>query len=334
MMKDTICDGYCVLLCAHNGANYLTEQLESIVRQSIPPARVMFFDDLSSDDTLAIARVFEDQIPGEFVKLEKRRGGAAGAFDALLSYAARSPIAYSHYFLCDQDDIWEPFKAARLLSQITRVPAGKPGLVHSELSCFGNAAAGRAFLHESLGHVVFESSPAHPLSTLLFENVVVGASAAFNHALLQLAVPMPLSAYMHDWWLAIVCVAHGGEIHYIREPLVRYRIHNNSTVGRSGNFLHALPRRLKALCRGMSDPWLRNVSDQLLGLPFGASELPVLHFEPLLSESQTLLRDASASRRFRAWLQLRQHRIWAVASKDTYYKTRLFTDHVVRKAAS
>ncbi|WP_046114690.1 glycosyltransferase [Aquincola tertiaricarbonis] len=333
MTLPTLIDGYCVLLCAHNGAAYLAEQLKSILGQTIAPARIQFFDDGSRDGTLAVAQSFADRLPLEFVELDKRRGGAAGAFAALLHHAAESPIAYAHYFLCDQDDSWEPFKAARLLERLARVPSGTPGLVHSELSCFGNAAAGRTFLHESLGHVIFESSPARPLRTLLFENIVVGASLAFNRALLERALPMPLSAFMHDWWLAIACVAHGGEIRYVSEPLVRYRIHDSSTVGRSGNLLHALPRRLKALRCGLSDPWLRSVSDQLLGLPFGGTGLPAAFFEPMLSETQTLFRDTSALRRYRAWSALRQHRIWAVASKDAYYKTRLFTDHVVRQAA-
>ena len=333
MMFSTSNIGYCVLLCAHNGAAYLAEQLESIQAQTIVPARILFFDDGSRDGTLAVAQGFTDSLPIEFVQLHKRRGGAAGAFDALLHHAAQATVAYAHYFLCDQDDIWEPLKAARLLEQLARVPAGTPALVHSELSCFGDAAAGRTFLHKSLGHTYLESSPAQPLRTLLFENVVVGASAAFNHALLQHAVPMPLSAFMHDWWLAIVCVAHGGEISYLSEPLVRYRIHDNSTVGRSGSFLFALPRRLKALRRGISDPWLRHVSDQLLGLPFGAPTLPVRQFEPLLSESRMLLSDASLRHRFRAWHLLRRNRIWAVAYKDTYYKTRLFADYVLGNGA-
>lgn len=334
MAFSTTNSGYCVLLCAHNGASYLAEQLESIRGQDIPPARILFFDDGSRDGTLAVAQSFTDSLPIEFVQIDKRRGGAAGAFDALLQHTAQAMVTYAHYFLCDQDDIWAPSKAARLLAQLAHVPVGTPGLAHSELSCFGNAAAGRTFLHDSLGHVSFESSPTQPLRTLLFENVVVGASTAFNHALLERAVPMPLTAYMHDWWLAIACVAHGGEIHYVSEPLVRYRIHDKSTVGRSGNFLHALPRRLKALRRGISDPWLRSVRNQLLELPFGGTALPATYFEPMLSESQTLFCDTSAYHRFRAWCQLRQHKIWAVASKDAYYKTRLFTDYVIRKTVT
>lgn len=330
-IKATI-DGYCVLLCAHNGAAFLTEQLDSILQQGVAPARVMFFDDNSTDDTLAVARRFQHRLPIEFVKLDKRRDGAVGAFDAMLTHIAALPTAFAYYLLCDQDDIWEPFKASRLLEKLARVPTGTPALVHSELSCFGDAAAGRSLLHESLGHFDLASSAARPLRTLLFENVVVGASAGFNHALLERAVPIPLFAFMHDWWLAIACVAHGGEILYVRDPLVRYRIHDHSAMGRSGNLMHALPRRLKALRRGMSDPWLRNVTEQLLGVCFGAPMMPGQQFEPILSEIQTLLRDPSTFRRFRAWRLLCQERIWAVAYKDQYYKTRLFTDCVIQRA--
>jgi len=329
MNNKVIHDGYCVLLCAHNGANYLSEQLESIVRQSVAPARVLFFDDRSSDETLAIACRFKDVLPLDFVQLEKRRDGAAGAFESILNYAAQASATYGAYLLCDQDDIWEPFKAARLLERLAVVPASTPALVHSELKCFGNSAAGREFLHLSLGHGHVESTPAMPLQSLLFENVVVGASAAFNSALLECAVPMPFSAFMHDWWLAIVCVAHGGEIHYLSEALTRYRIHGKSTVGRAGNFLHALPRRLKALRSGGVDPWLFTVSEQLKGLPFGPGALPEIFFEPLLTESRALFMQSSLRLRYQAWRCLRRHRIWSVAAKDIYYKTRLFTDFVV-----
>lgn len=334
MTDKALNDGYCVLLCAHNGAAHLEEQLESILHQEVAPAQVLFFNDNSSDDTLAVAQGFADRLPIEFVQLNKRRSGAAGAFDAILDHAARSSTTWGHYFLCDQDDIWEPSKAARLLGRLACVPAGTPGLVHSELTCFGNAASGRELLHRSLGHVDLESTPARPLRTLLFENVVVGASTAFNRTLLERAMPMPLSAFMHDWWLAIACVAHGGEIHYVSEPLVRYRIHDHSTIGRSGSFLDALPRRLKALRRGLSDPWLRSVSDQLAGLPFGDSALPTYFFEPLVNEARALFEGAGALSRYTAWRRLRRQRIWAVWAKDIYYKTRLFTDHVLGHVTS
>ena len=322
-------DGYCVLLCAHNGSAYLAEQLNSIARQEPSPARIVFFDDASTDETHAVAHCFVGVLPIIFVQLEKRRDGAAGAFEAILLYAAESPESFATYFLCDQDDIWESCKAARLIECLAQAPIGRPVLVHSELKCFGDAVAGREYLHQSLGHTRGDSTPEQPLQNLLFENVVVGASTAFNHTLLQCAMPMPLSAFMHDWWLAIACVAHGGEIRYLPEALTRYRIHSKSTVGRAGSFLHALPHRLKALRRSTADPWLHVVKEQLNGLPFGTETLPARFFEPLVSKSLALFRQPSRGLRFKAWLSLRKRRVWSVGSKDAYYKTRLFTDYVI-----
>lgn len=329
MQTVTMIDGYCVLLCAHNGGAFLAEQLDSIARQDIKPAAILFFDDGSVDETAAVAQRFSKSLPLQFVKLQKRRAGAAGAFDVILNHAAYASNAYAAYLLCDQDDIWEPNKAARLLEVLGRVTAGVPSMVHSELKCFGPASGGRSFLHESLGHHSFESTPDQPLRTLLFENVVVGASAAFNHALLARSAPMPLGSFMHDWWLAIACVAHGGFLQYLPEPLTRYRIHGGSTVGRAGNLLYALPRRIQALANGLADPWLRSVHNQLMALPFGQPELPSEYFQPLLAEVLALCGDPSFKKRLDAWRQLRQRRIWAVASKDAYYKARLFTDYVV-----
>lgn len=329
MNRESFHDGYCVLLCAYNGAAYLAEQLDSIARQSLPPARVLFFDDSSSDDTLTVARAFAGLLPITFVQVEKRRSGAAGAFEAILTYAAHSQELFEFYLLCDQDDIWGAHKAARLVAVLAKAPEGHPALVHSELACFGEAAAGRDYLHQSLGHIRADSSPVRPLQSLLFENVVVGASAGFNCALLERATPMPLSAFMHDWWLAIVCVAHGGQIHYLAEALTRYRIHGKSTVGRSGNFVHALPHRLKALRGGVADPWLRTVGKQLQGLPFGQDILPEVFFESLLTESRALFQSSSFLIRYRAWRSLIKYRLWSVMSKDVYYKIRLFTDYVV-----
>lgn len=330
MHAEVLIEGYCVLLCAHNGASFLAEQLQSIVDQEVQPARVIFFDDGSVDETSAVAQQFCVSLPLEIVHLTKHRPGAAGAFDAILSYSAQSSDAFSAYVLCDQDDIWEPYKARRLMEELALIPAKTPALIHSELKCFGPASGGKTYLHDSLGHQIFESTPDAPLMTLLFENVVVGASTAFNRELLIRAVPMPLGAFMHDWWLAIVCVAHGGVIRYLSEALTHYRIHNNSTVGQSGHFLHALPKRLKALSHSWRDPWLKTVRDQFLALPFDPIHLPSDRFQPLLQFGQQLFsRQFSWTERYSAWQKLRSHRIWAVSSKDAYYKARLFTDYVV-----
>jgi hypothetical protein len=51
-----------------------------------------------------------------------------------------------------------------------------------------------------------------------------------NPALVQLALPIPDEAIMHDWWLSLVASAFG-QRHYMAEPLVLYRQHSANAVG-------------------------------------------------------------------------------------------------------
>lgn len=47
-----------VVLSAYNGAEYITEQLDSIRNQSRPADEVLIFDDVSTDNTVEIVREY------------------------------------------------------------------------------------------------------------------------------------------------------------------------------------------------------------------------------------------------------------------------------------
>ena len=51
-----------VALCTYNGAQYLKEQLESIASQTVLPYELVVCDDCSSDDTVAILKVFAGRV--------------------------------------------------------------------------------------------------------------------------------------------------------------------------------------------------------------------------------------------------------------------------------
>jgi glycosyltransferase involved in cell wall biosynthesis len=319
---------YCVLLCSRDGASYIAEQLESIAAQSVPPALVLLFDDGSSDGTLPMALRHRAGLPLRSVELRKSAPGAAGAFSALLRFARDEAPRIPYYFLCDQDDRWRTGKAERLL-QLLAGASEAPALVHSELLCFGDPAFDGRRLHDKLGHWRLESSVDAPLTSVSFENVVVGASCAFNRALLEAAVPVPQAAFMHDWWLALVCVATGGTIRYTREVLTEYRVHARSTVGRSGTVASALRSRIRSLASDWRDPWLRTVLAQLDGLPLAASCLPCDRLGAPYAAGRVLASSPRVGARLRAWISLLRRRVWSVRAKDLYYKARLFTDVVL-----
>ena len=53
---------------------------------------------------------------------------------------------------------------------------------------------------------------------------------AQQHSVLVNALPVPASAIMHDWWLALKFQAVG-EIHLISKTLIKYRQHDHNTIG-------------------------------------------------------------------------------------------------------
>ena len=47
-----------VVLCTYNGAQYIVEQLQSIIEQTIKPNQIVISDDHSTDNTMEIIKQF------------------------------------------------------------------------------------------------------------------------------------------------------------------------------------------------------------------------------------------------------------------------------------
>ena len=65
---------------------------------------------------------------------------------------------------------------------------------------------------------------------ILFCNLVTGCTALINESLARQSLPVPETAVMHDWWLALVASAFG-KLVLIHQPLVDYRQHSSNTLG-------------------------------------------------------------------------------------------------------
>src|SRR5688500_584329 len=53
-----------IALCTYNGARFITEQLESICKQTMQPDEIVVCDDASTDNTLACVQNVRDKFPG------------------------------------------------------------------------------------------------------------------------------------------------------------------------------------------------------------------------------------------------------------------------------
>lgn len=225
-----------VVMACYNGSAFLDEQLASLFAQEGVHVELLVRDDGSSDGSQAKLAEWQSKLPDQMRILHDDAGnlGAAGSFSCLLSEALQVWEGNDKYVavaLADQDDIWFSQKLKESVDALLSVeqgkPAGFPVLVHSDLRVVDQ---GMQEIAPSLMQYQGLDANKTRFAAQLLSNTVTGCTAVCNKALLQLALPIPKQAMMHDWWLSLVASAFG-QIHYINKPLVDYRQHGRNTLG-------------------------------------------------------------------------------------------------------
>lgn len=121
-----------VAMAAYNGANYIEEQLRSILDQTMPVDEVIICDDRSTDNTAEVVRAFikdnglEDRF---FFSVNEENLGYASNF----IHALRRTTG-EYVFFCDQDDIWVPDRVEKMVEVLRNNPSAE--LIGSEFEPF------------------------------------------------------------------------------------------------------------------------------------------------------------------------------------------------------
>lgn len=214
-----------ILLAAYNGAEFISEQIESILRQTYTSWHLTLSDDCSSDKTAAIiddyVRLYPDKISR--VVSDRHFGNPKDHFFYLLSLTDAPRIV-----LCDQDDVWFPDKLKKMNAAMDTVPESIPALVFSDLSV---TDAYLNCINPSVFNMEMRNVEDLRWQTLLFRNVITGCASMINQALAKqsLLINQTQDVIMHDWWLGIVA-ARFGRILKLDEPTGYYRRHGRNCV--------------------------------------------------------------------------------------------------------
>ncbi len=206
-MKISVC------MATYNGEKFLMEQLDSILKQLSADDELIISDDGSTDNTLEIINSYKDC---RIQLLHSTRKNLIFNFENALKQASGDLI-----FLSDQDDIWFGNKVERYKKELK-----KNHLVFSNASMFNGT-------DKNENEMVFKDDK---IKTGLWNNLYkvnfLGATLAFRYSVLEKALPFPKKIAMHDIWLGLVAETMG-KTHYIDEPLIYYRRHDNvaSTTG-------------------------------------------------------------------------------------------------------
>jgi hypothetical protein len=220
-----------ILLATYNGGKFLTEQLDSLAKQSYQNWQLIVRDDGSSDQTLSLLDEFGKRYAPRVNIIKDGKGslGASQNFSELLTHSDSDYIMF-----CDQDDVWLPHKIEVSLQSLLELERahGKhtPLLVYSDLQVVDeklNLINASFWQHQHIN-----PTQGQHWNRLLIDNVVTGCASMFNRALLVAASPVPKEAILHDWWFALVASVLG-VMKPINQPAILYRQHSRNVKGAS-----------------------------------------------------------------------------------------------------
>lgn len=105
-----------VAMASYNGENFITEQLKSILCQTVQVDEVVICDDRSLDNTVSVVEKFiEDNDCAGKIKIyvnEKNLGYASNFIKALRKTSG------DYVFFCDQDDIWIEDRVEKMIEKM------------------------------------------------------------------------------------------------------------------------------------------------------------------------------------------------------------------------
>lgn len=213
-----------VLLSTYNGEQYLSEQLDSLVAQTHKTLAIHIRDDGSTDGTLDIIRDYQARFPDIFTLYLGANIGSSGSFCWLLEN-----IEADMYFFCDQDDVWYADKIECHLRRYQNLL--KPEMVFSDLEILEKTSG--AERKTLLG--LQKMNPYYLIggvTRILCQNPVAGCAMSLNHAAKKqiLSLGQMPEKVVHDHWFAIIATLYG-DVFYLPEPLVKYRLHASNQVG-------------------------------------------------------------------------------------------------------
>ncbi|MDE2028537.1 MAG: glycosyltransferase family 2 protein, partial [Candidatus Omnitrophica bacterium] len=202
-----------IIIPAYNAGTLIGQTIESALGQTYKSTEIILVNDGSTDNT----RHFIEQYTSKGVMcIHKENGGPASARNRGFEASKGDYIAF-----LDADDIWEPEKLAKQIVCFKSNPAA--GLVYTAVNIIDeHGQFVRSRLPQNLSGMVFNE---------LFQKNHIAASSVMVRRECFTRVggfdedPEMISVEDYDLWLRMSALY---EVAYINEPLIKYRLLDNS----------------------------------------------------------------------------------------------------------
>lgn len=212
-----------VALCTYNGASFIRDQLESIMRQTLKPDEIVICDDCSHDDTVKIIQDTLSRYTGKWnLTCNQENLGYKRNFEKAIRLCHGDII-----YLSDQDDVWHLEKIETMQHVFLNHPDVQMVFHDAEI-----VDANLNMLNPSFWEVLhfrYQDFMKGDYLRLLDSNVVQGAACAFRKEVYQISQPFPQYA-IHDQWLALNSLGIG-KIYPLPKALLKYRQTGKNEIG-------------------------------------------------------------------------------------------------------
>ena len=227
-------------MSTYNGRPWVTEQIESLARQTLLPAELIVTDDNSTDGTIETIQEFVSKLP--FPLRIRQNAVRLGYAENFLSAAELAEAPYICW--CDQDDVWLPAK----LDAIAKLIDAKSGSLALHPPVDPGGSGSQPARRQPPGTI--RQSRYEPASTGNPLARPPGFAMTFNRDLMTrydwksrpADFEFPGEPSKHDTWTYTIANAIGG-VYFTTEVLALYRRHqSNASYFRPGT---NASRRLK-----------------------------------------------------------------------------------------
>lgn len=219
-----------VAFIVFNGSNYMEQQLDSILNQTVKVDEIVVCEDNSTDNTKEILEKYNKANPGLFKILHNTQNlGSNKNAEKAIQHCTGDIV-----FLSDQDDEWLPNKVEITLQFFKQNPNMNGVFSNGYLMNAQSKVDPQNVLWDSMSFP-FEQLKNNPALLKKYihtnENCATGAAMAFKRKLAFLDKPFPSIKFLiHDRWISMN-LSNDNSLGYIDDKLIKYRLHDKQQVG-------------------------------------------------------------------------------------------------------
>ena len=226
-----------VAFIVYNGENYMEQQLDSILNQTVKVHEIIVCEDNSTDNTKAILKRYSDQNVGLF-KIHHNRTNLGSNKNA---EKAIQLCTGDLVFLSDHDDFWLPNKVEATIAYFEKNPTIKGVFSNGYLMNANSEIDAENYLWDSMSFP-FNGLLKTPLNNEMDfeklkeyihtnENCATGAAMAFKRDIPFLNQPFPSIKFLiHDRWISMN-LSNDNALGFMEEKLIQYRLHPKQETG-------------------------------------------------------------------------------------------------------